>query len=78
VYCNRNYTSIPSFLASSIIKGYGDDINIVDCPSNYSAMYFVDEKVGMFKASFKKRLKGYKQMGYKLESEKQGDNGLFD
>jgi superfamily II DNA or RNA helicase len=42
------------------------------------AIDFVDEKVGMFKASFKKRLKGYKQMGYKLESEKQGDNGLFD
>jgi superfamily II DNA or RNA helicase len=42
------------------------------------AIDFVDEKVGMFRASFKKRLKGYKQMGYKLESGRQGDISLFD
>ena len=36
---------------------------------------FVDENVGMLKASFKKRLKTYKQMGY---HEEQNGNSLFN
>jgi len=34
------------------------------------AIDFVDENVGMFKSSFKKRLKGYIQMGYKQYDER--------
>jgi len=42
------------------------------------AIDFVDENVPMLKASFKKRLKGYKEMGYKQVSDEKGLLNLFD
>jgi len=42
------------------------------------AIDFVDENVPMLKASFKKRLKGYKEMGYKQISDEKGILNLFD
>jgi len=42
------------------------------------AIDFVDENVIMFKSSFTKRLKGYKQMGYKHISNEKGTLNLFD
>ena len=41
------------------------------------AIDFVDENVGMLKASFTKRMKGYKQMGYKHISEERSSLNLF-
>jgi len=42
------------------------------------AIDFVDENVPMLKASFTKRMKGYKQMGYKHISSVKGTLNLFD
>jgi superfamily II DNA or RNA helicase len=42
------------------------------------AIDFVDENVPMLKSSFTKRLKGYKQMGYKHVSDGKGALNLFD
>jgi len=41
------------------------------------AIDFADENVPMLKASFKKRLKGYKEMGYKQISDEKGILNLF-
>jgi len=42
------------------------------------AIDFIDENVPMLKASFKKRLKGYKEMGYKQVSDEKGILNLFN
>ena len=42
------------------------------------AIDFVDENVPMLKSSFTKRIKGYKQMGYKHISNGKGAINLFD
>jgi superfamily II DNA or RNA helicase len=42
------------------------------------AIDFVDENVHMLKSSFTKRMKGYKQMGYKHVSSGKGTLNLFD
>ncbi len=38
----------------------------------------VDENVGMLKSSFTKRMKGYRQMGYKHISGEKSSLNLFD
>jgi len=42
------------------------------------AIDFIDDNVPMLKASFKKRLKGYKEMGYKQTNDENGIMNLFD
>jgi superfamily II DNA or RNA helicase len=41
------------------------------------AIDFVDIEVGVLKASFKKRLKGYKEMGYRYDESEKSENRLF-